>query len=563
MKSSHNKAELENPVQTRIEYPNGSLYDEVYTISKKYPDFDAYIFMGRKTSYRAFIEKVHECAKALKSIGVREGDSVTIALPNCPQAIQVFYAVNIIGGIANMIHPLASENETLFCLKEADSRVVICLDSFYKKFENVKEKAFLRKIIITGISYELNPLKKIAYYLKEGHKIDKVKPCKGVLTWSDFLNCAKNYKKEYKAKKYAQDSAVILYSGGTTGVKKGVLLTNLNLNAVAKQLKIREIFEPGNHILTSLPMFHGFGLVYCVHGVLWNASTCILSPRFSPKSCAKLILKYKCRIIPHVPSFFESIIDLPVFNNKDLSYLKEVFIGGDTISVNSKAKIDNFLKSHNAFSPSFIGYGLTECSAACSLSSLHFYREHSLGYPLPGMNIKIVKPGTHESLKPGTEGQIVISGPNVMKKYINNPKETARVLQVHSDGLTWFHTDDIGMFDEDGFLYFKERMNRMFIKKGYNIYPNQLEQVLSSFEGVEQSCVIGIRKDDSVKKIKAYIVLADTYMPNDETKDKIFEYAKSNISKYEMINEIEFIESLPMTSIGKVDYCKLEAEEGL
>ncbi|MCF0232679.1 MAG: acyl--CoA ligase [Enterococcus sp.] len=545
-----------------MKYPDCSMYDAVHKTAKKYPDYTAYIFMGRKTKYKDFEDKIHLCAKALKSIGVQEGDRVSIALPNCPQALQVFYAVNLIGAIANMVHPLASQNETLLCLKEANSKFAVCLDSFYEKFIQAKGAAFLKKIIVTSISYEFCPVKKITYYFAEGWKAKKPKPCKELTLWKKFLACGNNFTGEYKAKKCSQDPAVILYSGGSTGNKKGVLLSNLNFNAIAKQVIASSSFKPADKMLAVLPLFHGFGLGVCVHTILSHGGSVILVPRFKALPVAKTILRYRCNFVSGVPAMYEKLIKLKVFNDKDLSFLQGVYLGGDNLSSSLKHQIDNFLKVHNAKIYAREGYGTTETTTVCCLNPEHANKDLSVGIPLPDMEIKIVKPGTQKCLEAEEEGQVVISGPSTMIEYVNKPEETAKTLQKHKDGLVWVHTDDIGYLDSDGFLYLKGRMKRMIIRNGYNIYPDQIEQALASCEAVFNSCVIGFKHETGKTQIKAYIVLHDGYNPNSETKNIIFEHSRKNISKYEMFDEIEFIESLPITAVGKVDFRKLKAEVG-
>ena len=223
-------------VPAHLEYFQGSMYDKVASISENYPDYIAYDFMGSKTRYKDFIRKVDECARALAAIGVKEGESVTICMPNAPQAVIMFYAVNKIGAIANMVHPLSGEKEIEFCLKESASVVCLTLDQFYGKFENIRNNIPLRSLILTSIKDALSPIKKKGYYLAEGRKIKKVPANAEIVWWEKFLRDGARYHGPFHAVRKSEDPAVILYSGGTTGTMKGILLSNMNFNALSQQI---------------------------------------------------------------------------------------------------------------------------------------------------------------------------------------------------------------------------------------------------------------------------------------------------------------------------------------
>ena len=539
------------------------MYDRVAEIARHYPNNIAYDFMGGKVRYKDFINKVDNCARALAAIGVKEGEAVTICMPNAPQAVVMFYAVNKIGGIANMVHPLSSEKEIEFCLKLSKSVVCLTLDQFYGKFANIRENVTLRSLILTSIKDVLSPVKRKGYYLLEGRKIAKVPATAEVVWWEKFLLDGMWYKGPYHANKRADDPAVILYSGGTTGTQKGISLTNLNFNALAQQIvATNPMFKPGDKMLAVMPVFHGFGLGVCIHSMLANGGRCLLIPRFTADSYAKLIKKHKPNFIAGVPTLYEALLRIHTLDRADLSCLKGVFSGGDSLSIELKKKFDQFLKDHNASIPVREGYGTTECVTASCLTPSHWYKEGSIGLPFPDTYYKIVKPGTEEEMPYGEEGEICLAGPTVMKGYIDNPEETAQTLRKHADGLTWVHTGDLGKMDEDGFIYFRQRLKRMIVTSGYNVYPSQIENVLDAHELVHMSCVIGVPDPLKMQRVVAFVMLKpDVKVSEDEAREILMKYLAKHVAKFEMPKEIEFRKELPKTLVGKVAYRVLEEEE--
>lgn len=549
-------------VPMNLTYFEGTMFGAVAQIAEQYPDYVAFDFMGKPTTYKELIKNVETCAKALKTIGVRENDKVTIAMPNCPQAIYLFYAVNLVGGIANMIHPLSAEKEIEFYLNESESVTAITLDQFYNKFENIRHNTKVVNIIIASIKDALATPIKAGYMLTEGRKIEKIPEDAPVIRWKDFMKMSKHCFYNYKVERSSDAPAVILYSGGTTGKTKGIVLTNKNFNALGQQvIAANPMFRPGDKMLAAMPLFHGFGLGVCVHTMLSQGGRCILVPRFTPKSYAKDLIKHKCNFIAGVPTLYEALLRLPDMDGADLSCLKGVFSGGDSLSVELKKKFDKFLYDHKATIQVREGYGTTETVTACCLTPSHMYKEGSIGLPFPDTFIKIVEPGTDKEVPYGTEGEILLSGPTVMKEYMHHPEETAQTLRTHADGLTWVYTGDLGLMDEQGFVYFKGRAKRMIVSSGYNIYPAQLENILDAHELVQMSCVIGVPDPYKMQKVKAFVKLVPEAAPTEETKEILMAYCRKNIAKYAMPYDITFKEDMPKTLVGKVAYRVLEEEE--
>ena len=545
-----------------LDYFEGSMFEAVEIIAQKYPKNVAFDFMGKSTTYKELVEQIETCAKALKTIGIREGDKVTIAMPNCPQAIYLFYAVNLVGGIANMVHPLSAEKEIEFYLNDSESITAITLDQFYHKFEAIRKNTKIVNIIIASIRDALAEPIRSGYMLTEGRKIQKIPEDAPVIRWKDFMRLSRCCFYNYKVQRTGDDPAVILYSGGTTGTTKGILLTNKNFNALGQQvIAANPMFRPGDKMLAAMPIFHGFGLGVCIHTMLTQGGRCILVPRFTPKTYAKDLVKKRCNFVAGVPTLYEALLRLPDMDGADLSCLKGVFSGGDSLSIELKKKLDKFLYDHKATVQVREGYGTTETVTACCLTPSHMYKEGSIGLPFPDTYIKIVEPGTDRELPYGQEGEILLAGPTVMREYVHHPEETAQALRTHDDGLTWVYTGDLGSMDVQGFVYFKGRAKRMIVTSGYNVYPAQIENILDANELVQMSCVIGVPDSYKMQKVKAFIKLVPGVEPSDATRQSILAYCRKHIAKYAMPYDIEFRDDLPKTLVGKVAYRVLEEEE--
>lgn len=546
-----------------LDYPDCSMVDMVERAAEAHPDLYAYEFMGKKVTFRTFVQQIHACARSLKALGIRRGDKVTVCMPNCPQAIIMFYALNRMGALGNMIHPLSGEKEIAFYLNVSDSVACITLDQFYPKFKAIANEIHIEHLILTSIKDALNPLMKVGYALTAGRKVKKVpKDAPKVLWWKDLLAMGRSYQGDYIHNGKADEVAVILYSGGTTGTTKGIQLTNLNFNALGMQTAAAgDCLHEGHVMLAIMPIFHGFGLGVCIHTVLINAAECILVPQFTVKSYAGLLKKHHPNYIAGVPTLYEALLRIEDLDGIDLSCLEGIFSGGDSLSIELKAKVDKFLKDHGSSEQVREGYGTTECVTASCLTPRSTYKEGSIGIPFPDTYYIICTPGTQEELPAGEIGEICLSGPTVMKGYLNCQEENAHTLQTHADGRIWLHTGDLGFMDEEGFVYFKQRLKRMIITSGYNVYPSQVENVIDAHPDVLMSTVIGVRDSYRMQRVKAFVVLRPGVEPSDELTANILKYCSAHMAKYAVPREFEYRKELPKTLVGKVAYKVLEEEE--
>ena len=547
-----------------LDYPDAGMYVLLAEAAEAHGDKPALEFMGRRISYARLHSEIRRTAKALAAAGIRRGDAVTVCMPNCPQAVYLFYAINRIGAVANMVHPLSAPEEIAFYVQDSASRMLVTLDLFVSKLDAVANKLPRElAVVVSSIGDELAPLTAVGYYLTR--KKPEAATC-AYTRWRDFLKAGENAPEPPTVKRDGKEPAVILYSGGTTGTNKGILLSDRNFNACALQtFAMSGYYHHGDlsgfKMLAVMPVFHGFGLCICIHMSLIKGLECILLPQFSLKTYADTLLKKKPNFIVGVPTLFEALLRSDKLAKADLSYLKGVFSGGDSLSVELKRKADDFLAAHGSPVPIREGYGTTECVTASCLTPLAHHREGSIGIPFPDTLYTIVRPGSTEPLPAGEEGEICLSGPSVMLGYNHNEKETAEALQTHADGRIWLHTGDLGRMDEEGFVYFSQRIKRMIVTSGYNVYPSRAENVLDAHPDVLLSCVIGVRDDYKMQRIKAFVVLREGVEPTDEVRESILGHCRQHLARYAQPRELEFRKELPKTLVGKVAYRELEKEE--
>ena len=541
-----------------LDYPNLTMYQLLQRNARQYPGNVAYVFMGKETTYAAFLNRIEAAAKGLTNLGITRGDRVTVCMPNSPQALDCFYALNRIGAVPSMIHPLSAPKEIAFYLEVSHSKAILTLDQFYDKVAQVAGDC---KILIAQIKDELPFPLNLLYPMTKGARAIPKLPKDGYMLWKDMVAAGKDTALPEDTGR-AEDCGAILYSGGTTGTSKGIMLSNLNFNALGMQTIAASGFGSveGMKMLSVMPLFHGFGLGIGIHTALIGGATCILLPQFSIKTYAETLIKQKPNIIPGVPTLFEALLRAENLQNADLSFLKGIFSGGDSLSPELKTKVDQFLRDHKCTEQIREGYGTTECVTASCLTPKDYARSGSIGVPFPDVYYKVVTPGTTEEVDANIEGEICISGPTVMLGYMDNPQETANTLRSHGDGRIWLHTGDLGRMDSDGFIYFRQRIKRMIITSGYNVYPSQLENIIDGHEKVLLSCVIGIKDDYRGQKVKVFVVPMPGIEPTEALKQEILDYCRDHVAKYAMPREIEFRTELPKTLVGKVAYRVLEEE---
>ena len=535
-----------------------SIYGYLIEKSIDHRNATAYNYFGKTVNFTNFIKSIDKAASAFLNMGIKKGDVITVCMPNTPEAVISFYAINKIGAIANMIHPLSGETEIKHYLNSTNSKMLIMIDICYDKVKNIINETKVKKTIVVSANNSMPFLLSIGYVVTQGRKINKPTSDDNYIYWKDFIANASDNNVDIKID--PKDPAVILHSGGTTGNPKGIVLSNYNFNALVEQAVISfHDVKVGDSVLTIMPIFHGFGLGVSIHCPLCIGASVTLMPQFNAKKFDQVVRKYRPNILFGVPTLYESMSNSK--GNYDLSYIKHFVSGGDTVSNKSIEKINNYLADHNCKARLVQGYGLTESLAATTISLwLPKDKDGSVGIPLVENYYKIVKPHTQEKVPSGENGEICISGPTVMIGYLNNEKETNESLQYHKDGRIWLHTGDIGAMDKDGVIWYKQRLKRMIVSNGYNIYPSQVETIIEEHDAVLNCTVIGIPHKYKSEVAKAYIVLKNNYKPSLTTKKSIKDYCIKNMAAYAIPYEFEFRKSLPKTMIGKTDFKKLQEE---
>lgn len=540
-----------------IEYFEGGLYDAIYEASCKWPHNVALEYFDNQITYKELIKKINRVAAALKAIGAEKGENISICMPNTPEAVYMMYAVNEIGAVANMIHPLSSEKEIEDYLNQAHSRIMLCIDVSYRKAEAIIKNTDVEQLIVVSPSRSMATLVRIVYKLTKGRQ-NHIKKSQHITTWDRFLNKANRYIGNPHARVNSEDAAIIMYSGGTTGKPKGIILTNLNFNAQALGAKylVPELFKPEYSFMAFLPNFHAFGFGCCIHMPLYFGARTFLIPQFNPKKFKSYITKYKVDILVGVPTVFDYLTKIK-FKKNGLRNVKYVVSGGDVISMSSKETINDFLKAHGSKAILENGYGLTEASGGFIFSPRNVAREpDAIGYPIPDNDVIVVDPKTHKEVPQGEDGEIVVRGLSVMKGYLGKPKETAEAF-VKVGTKKYLRTGDIGYVDEKGLFHFRSRLKRMIISNGYNIYPANIEDVTLKCKSVASCAVVG--KEDKLRgeKVVVFAVLKPETTERTVRKELNNIY-KKHLAKYEIPREIRFIDELPKTKMSKVDFRALE-----
>ena len=537
--------------------PDISMYDQVLTSALKYPNNIAISYLGKKITYTKFIKKIDICAKGFKDLGIKKGSIVTIMLPNVPEALISLYALNKLGAIANMTHPLSSQEEIKNTILSTKSRYLIIYDASYKRIEKFIKTINIKKVIFVSPGDSLNIIKSISFDLLnifkfKHHPIDKL-----YIGFKRFMFLS-YFKKEVSYKKFGKNTpCVIVHSGGTSGTPKNVVIQNRCFIYAAKgeEIDLKRL-KVGDSALAIMPNFHGFGLSVLMHTPLALGCTTILVPKFDARKFDILFDKTKPTCVLGVPTLFEALINSSNVKNLDLSYLKYVISGGDFLSPNLEDRINKYLKDHNSTAKITQGYGLSEALACVTMAHDNINKSGSVGIPLAGTNIKIIDDNRKE-VPFNTVGEIVINSKALMIGYLNNEIETNKALQIHDDGHVWLHTGDLGLMDEDGYIFYKGRLKRMIITSGYNVYPSIIEEVIESYPKVLECTVIGVPHPYKKEVPKAFVVLKEGYNAF-LVKAEIREYCKNKLAKYMIPKEIVIRKRLPKTKLGKVDFKSLE-----
>ena len=545
-----------------LEEATGSLYNYFESKVSNFGENKCIDYYGNSIKYNEFLEIVDKCAKNFYNSGIRDGEVVSICVPNTIEGVVSFLAANKIGAIANFIHPLSSENEIKDSLKETNSKVLVVVDMNLNKIKNIIVETDVNEVILVNVCSYMSLENRMKYLDNENVEIDLIKDS-GYIWWNDYISKTKELEIDnyiYEGDK--NSPAMILHSGGTTGTPKGVVLSNNNLISYVESLIVGQDYldkplTQGDSILALMPIFHGYGIMYSIVFPLCRGMHVILMSKFEAKEYCEMIEKYRPQVIAGVTSLYEAILKEWDKPNLKLDFLKYCSVGGDSLKPVLREKINAFLKEHGAEIRIKEAYGLTE--AVCGVI-FEFTKErlHTIGIPLPGLYVGIFSKDDEE-VPFGEEGEICVCGPTVMLGYYKNVEETNKVLRVHKDGNTWLHTGDLGSMDKDGFVTFTSRLKRMIVSSGYNVYPNLIEEILESHPEVMKCIVVGVEHKYKVEVPKAFIMLKNKeYDKIDSLIMELKEICAKNLPKYSWPYEYEFLHEFPTTRVGKVDFKELQ-----
>lgn len=542
-------------VPPAIDYPEVTLYEALAATARRVPGSVAWDFLGTRSTYGEFLDAVDRCASALAAEGLRAGDRFLISMPTAPQGVIAFYAANRLGAVASLIHPLSTAPEITHFLDATGARMALTLDAFYGPLAAATPGKPLERIVIARITEYLSPLKRLVFRVTKGRKIPPVPADPRVRGWASLL--ASSHPATLPPVGKTNGAAAILFSGGTTGLPKGIVLSNRNFIAEGLQAASWCGLGEKDAILAILPIFHGFGLGVCVNAAFMAGGKSILVPQFSAAIVAKALRRQRPNVLVGVPTLFDALTRDASLAGADLSCLTACFCGADTLPRAVKERFEAMVEAGGGKVKLLEGYGLTEAVTGIMATPLTEYREGSIGIPFPDMLAKIVKTGTVDAAPLGEEGEICIAGPAVMIGYLDDPEATAQALRVHADGRTWLHTGDLGRMDADGFTYFSVRLKRMIKSSGFNVYPAQVEAVIREHPAVAEACVIGVPDPAQVERVVACVVLRDPAQAGAAMQESIIAHCRERLIKWSCPREVEFVAGLPLTRVGKVDYREL------
>ena len=542
-------------VPTTIAYPEIRLYEALAATARRVPGAIAWDFFGTRSTYAQLLAEVDRCAAALAAEGLRGGDRFLISMPTSPQGVIAFYAANRLGALPALIHPLSTAPEITHFLDATGARMALTLDAFYGPLAAATPKQPLARIVIARIPEYLSPLKRLGFWVTKGRRIPALPDDPRVRVWSAILAAVRGEAPRGAAR--TGDPAAILFSGGTTGLPKGIVLSHRNFIAQGLQAAAWTELDGNDAILAILPIFHGFGLAVCVNAAFMAGGKSILVPQFSAEIVSKLLRTERPSVLVGVPTLFDALTKDPSLAGADLSCLTACFSGADTLPRAVKERFEALVAKGGGHVKLLEGYGLTEAVSGIMATPLTEYREGSIGIPFPDMLAQIVKPGTMDEAPAGEEGEICVAGPAVMLGYLDDPEATAETLRVHTDGRTWLHTGDLGRMDADGFFYFSVRSKRMIKSSGFNVYPAQVEAVLAQHPAVAAACVIGVPDAEQIERVKACVVLRDSKEAGSALEHALIAHCRERLIKWSCPREVEFIGTLPLTKVGKIDYREL------
>lgn len=530
----------------------------------------AIMYYGKKISYKNYIDMIDETARRLYNLGVTEGEVVTVMSVANPELEVLFYALNKLGAVINLIDVRSDYKQIKKYLMEVKSSTVVVMDNFLPEFDKCMEDEDIDNIVENVIT--LSPYNSVLFPFnvlaekksrKEDSnlysKIDEIKKKNKYMTWNDLMSVHKYRYPRYPRYKKNMVAALV-HTGGTTGVPKTVKLSNENFNAMAIQYKLLNAnYNKGDTFLNGIVPFVAYGIVVTIHMPMCLGMTNIIAPILSPKEFTEFMIKYKPNHTATVPTYVEHFVHDRKADSMNWKCIKHIGVGGESFTRTQEQEVKDFLKNHNSSGSIDKGFGMTELSGTSVTCMGNVNKFTSLGIPLPLNTYGIFERGTDKELKYGEEGEICITGPTEMLGYLDNEEEEGKIIKIHSDGKKWIHSEDVGIIDEDGFLFFKGRYKRLIPHGGFKLYPSYIEGVIMKHPDIDNCCVISIPDKVYGASPEAHVVIKkDSVSELKKLKEELIKLCQDKLPSYSQPEDFIFEEDLPLTSVGKVDYKKVE-----
>jgi len=546
----------EQGIPAQLDIPDRPLTWLLDATASRHPGQTAIIYYGTRLSYAQLSSLANRFAAGLQRLGVKQGDRVAIALPNIPQYPIAFYGALRAGAVVVPTNPLYTEREMQHQLADSDARVIVMLDMFYPVMRAVRANTALEHVILTSPADFLPPVLHMLYPLSqrsakhpEPHLTDKeIQQDPTLHSMSTMLvSHTKGGIEVFNlpVRASGNDLAVLQYTGGTTGLSKGAMLTHRNLlaNAIQTRNWTPQAHEAGEVTLCVAPFFHSYGLTVGMNLSIRAAATMVLLPLFKAKEVVKTIRRYHPTLLPGIPTMYLAIMREAGKHTEQLRSIKYCISGAAPLP--AKVRMDFEAMTHGRLVE---GYGLSEAAPVTHCNPLDGgHRDGSIGLPLPNVDATILDRETGDPVPIGEVGEIVVKGPNIMQGYWKGEEETAAIF-VNG----WMRTGDLGRMDEDGYFYVADRAKDLIIASGFNVYPREVEEVLFHHPAVQETAVVGVPDEYRGETVAAFVVLKPGFEPSEDTRQDILAHCKQELTAYKVPKILEFRESLPKSLVGKV-----------
>ncbi len=536
-------------VPHHINYPRMPIYRILDDTARMFPDRTASIFYGKKLTYNELKRLSDSFAVSLRKLGLKKGEKVALLLPNFPGFVIAYYGILKAGGVVVPLNPLYTAHELEFHFTDSGAKTVITIPMFAEKVAKLTHTTALNRVIFAYIADFLPFPLSFAQKLRENPSVKRAKKeGKG-----EFLNMKDMIDEPTEGFKPAEvdpdELAILIYSGGTTGVAKGIMLSHYAVVANAHMIATWGHLNENERMLAVLPFFHGYGMNVTMNAALLSGMSIVMLPKFSATEMAKTIDKYKPTQTAVVPTILVALSAVKNIEKYDFTSLKAIWVGAAPLTHAIK---ENFEKKTGG--RAIEGYGLTEAVTAIMANPMNGkHKVGSIGLPFPDVDAKIVSLDGKKDLPPGEIGEIVLKTPTVMLGYYNKPEETRETIK---DG--WLYTGDIGYMDEDGYFYITDRKKDLIIVGGFNVFPREIDELIYRHPKVKEGITVGIPDEFKGEKIKVFIVLKEGVTA---TAEEFIEYFKKHLAPYKVPSEVEFRKELPKSAIGKILRRVLREEE--